>query len=134
MLEDKFLKTTNSNLCPPFFLQPKNSKGDIMPTKIENQIEVNKENELDVIFLTRLHKEIVQANLLLDQIFAKLGITATHMAKIQDSFDTRSLTNSRIWNLKEAQEFLDIIIATAALGKVQLIKNESWLVQVTAVF
>ena len=107
-----------------------------MPVNNENQSEIKEKNvniivkdEIDVICLADLYLEIAKANILLQQIFDKLAINYTQIAKIKESLSSRSA----IWNLQEAKDGLDIIIINAVLGKPQILEHKDWLVKVISI-
>jgi|GEM_PF-3704838 len=104
-----------------------------MTTNKENQpkgkIKNNSQNNnLDIISLHQLYDALIKASVTLEQIFSDLGINMERIKEAKKLIDTRT----KFWELEKATEYLDIIIANAGMGNPQILTNNGWLVQVTA--
>ena len=105
----------------------KNQQKSKEKNKNENHSDYNESsNAIDIVCLTNLQRDLNKASIALELVLQKLCIDADSMAKLQQSLGS----NPMIWNIEQAKEFLDIIIANAALGKSQLLKHNDWVVQV----
>lgn len=101
-----------------------------MLEKTKNQSpKTNTSKELDIICLIKLQQQLEAASILLDKIFNKLCLDFETMEKVTKSIPSR---DSNIWDFKAAKESLDILIAIAALGSPQIIKNNGWVVEVVS--
>ncbi len=83
-------------------------------------------DEVDIFCLAHLQDNLEQANKELINIFLQFSIDSKKLAEIYAPLGNEP----KVWSLKQGQEFLDIIIANSALGKMQILENSGWLVQV----
>ncbi len=110
-----------------------------MPVNDENQSRIKEKtsdqnhhnsrdsaNTLDIFCLINLQKELIKATMTLELLLQKLCIDADSMVKLQQSLGSSTV----IWNIKEAKDYLDVIVVNAILGKSQLLKHKDWIVQV----
>jgi hypothetical protein len=106
-----------------------------MTKKIKNQqpknetMSKNKE-QLDILCLAKLQDSLEQANKLLANIFTRLSIDLDRMAEIRKSLEYNPPQG--VWTLKQAREYLDVIIINASFGQRPVVENKGLLVQVSA--
>lgn len=93
--------------------------------KIKNNLS---QDALNIISLHQLYDALINASVTLEQIFSDLGISMERMKEAKKLIDTRT----KFWELEKATEYLDIIIANAGMGNPQILTNNGWLVQITA--
>lgn len=105
-----------------------------MTTKKENQSQNQPKDKMlknspDIIFLSQFYEDLAKACVTLDKIFYNLNINIEQMRKVRRSFGS----SPEVWDLKQAKEFLDMIILNAALGNTQFLEKDELLVQVTSI-
>ena len=81
----------------------------------------------DILSLSKLYEALVKASITLEKIFFDLGINMERIGEAKKLIDTEY----KVWKFEYAKEFLDIVIANAALGKPQILTSNGWFVQVT---
>ena len=104
-----------------------------MTNNAENQPQVKIKNNLqnnnsDIISLSQLYEALAHASITLEKILLEVGISMQRMKEAKKLVDIKN----EVWQLEHAKEFLDIVIANAALGNPQILTCNGWLVQLTA--